>query len=364
MLFLSCAVLALVPEYLIRSNLDIMYLFYNHFTTYFGDLWYCWNNYLTIGFPYPREYPSGIQLLFRGLFIIPGLKSNYNLYMMIISSILAVCAIVIAWIIYTIAAEDDVAKSRVYLVWLLSPAYLFYGLLNLDFLAILTMLLAYYYFRKNKYILSGVMLAIGMTIKVFPIFILPVLFFSCGWNKRLRLLASTVVTWLVFNIPLMIADFGAWSFPYMWQSHDNYAKSMSDGSWLWLVNTFLSNFNLGHLTGTLSFLLFIGLYIYLLKKNWHLALGNKLALVILVFLLTDRIYSPQYDLYLLPFLALSNIKISRKDFYTYFYLLEIPNFLLVFFCFYLKSTAPIALQVLLVCKYFALTMLLLGICVA
>lgn len=354
---LLITVLALLPQYVIRSNSDILYFFYNHFSTYFGDLWYCWNNYLHANFPYPREYPSGIQLLFQGLYLIPGVQGNYSLYMAIISIILVLTAMCCTLLIAKIADSYGINKSRIYLVYLLAPSYLFYGLLNLDFLAILPMLLSLYYFNEKRYVHSGVALAVGTFIKVFPVFILPILFFSCSRKRKIQLISAFIITTLVLNIPFIIVNFNAWSYPYIWQSQENFARTMSDGSWVWLLYYLLNTFNYGFLTGKLSFLIFIGSYFYFIRKNWNLSIPTKIALVMVLFLLTDRIYSPQYDLYLLPFIVLSNVKLSKNRFYLFFYLLEIPNVALVFFCFYLKSANPTLLQVLVFCKYFALVML-------
>lgn len=355
--FLIVTVLALLPQYIIRSNFDILYFFYNHFTTYFGDLWYCWNNYLHSGFPYPREYPSGIQILFQILYLIPGVRDNYNLYIAIISSILTIVAIFCTVLMVKIANNAGVNKARIYIIYLLAPSYLFYGLLNLDFLALLPMLLSLYFFNQKKYLSSSIALAVGTFIKLFPIFILPVLFFSCVKNKRVNFIVAFIIATLVLNIPFMIADFGAWSYPYIWQAQENYARSMGDGSWMWVVYYLLNTFNHGYLTGKISLVIFAGSYFYFMRKNWNLSIYQKIAMVMVLFLLTDRVYSPQYNLYLLPFLALCNFRLKANKFFIYFYLLEFANVALVFFCFYLKNSNQPLLQTLVLCKYFALIMI-------
>ena len=345
------AFLALIPEYLIRHNLDTLYLVYTNFSTYFGDLHYCFYNYWSHGFSYPREYPSGIQLLFRILYLIPEVRTNYTLYMATICSILSICALAITYILYKLVCKTHGDTSKVWLLWILAPSYLFYGLINLDFLVILPMLLSYYSFTNNRNIQSGIWLAIGTTIKVFPIFILPVLFFST--NRKKQLAISFILTWLILNIPFMVSDFGAWNFPYLWQIQENFAKTSSDGSWTWIIYQLFNHFGIGGLSGKVSLLLFAIGYIYFcLIKYRNSTLTQKLTGVLIIFLLTDRVYSPQYNLYLLPFLALVDYKVSRK----YFYLLEIPNLIQVLFCFYLKDHS-IFLQTLLIIKYFALIML-------
>jgi len=350
-LIIIASILALIPEYIIRSNINILYFFYNHFTTYFGDLWYCWNNYLANGFPYPREYPSGIQLLFRLLFIIPGIKGSLPLYMLTISIILAIIAIIITSLLIKLSPVN--LRYKIWLYWILAPSYLFFGLLNLDFLAIVTMVIAYYYFLANKFVYSSIALALGMIIKVFPVFLLPMLFFACPRQHKLKLVATFFIAIVIFNFPFIYTDYQAWSFPYLWQIQQNYARTMQDGSWMWIIFKLFNHFGVGNLAGKFSLLLFICGYFYCAYKYNHLPLARKLLLVIMLFILTDRVYSPQYNLYLLPFLVLVDYKIDWK----YFYLLELPNFFQGFFLFYIKDHSYL-LQSIIFIKYFAIIMLL------
>lgn len=347
------AALALLPEYLSRSTIDMTWVMYNHFSTYAGDLWYCWNNYLSKGFPYPREYPAGIQILFKLLFKIPSVQFDYTFYMAIISSILSIVALLITYTLYKLIQESHGDIKRLWIFWILSPSFLFYGLLNLDFLAIITMLLSYVAFIRKKHITCGIWLAIGTTIKVFPIFMAPLFFFSCTTKQKTQLVISFILTWALANIPFMLTDMGAWLFPYMWQIQENFSRTSQDGSWTWVLYVLFDHFGIGKWSGKVSLVLFAAGYAYFcLFKYRHLPLTRRLAGVMMLFILTDRIYSPQYNLYLLPFLVLVDYKVNRK----YFYIFEILNMLQVFFCFYLKAHT-IDLQILVAIKYIALIML-------
>ncbi len=93
-----------------------------------------------------------------------------------------------------------------------------------------------------------------------------------------------------------------------------------------------------------------------MKYFWHLSLIRRLTVIILLFLLTDKVYSPQYNLYLLPFLVLLDFQIKLR----WFYLLEIPNFIQVFFLFAIKQQ-PILLQGIIFIKYFALIAILISV---
>ena len=74
--------------------------------------------------------------------------------------------------------------------------------------------------------------------------------------------------------------------------------------------------------------------------------------MILIFLATDRIYSPQYNLYLLPFLAMADYRVKKGP----FYLLEIPNAIHILALFWLTSHLAL-FQSLIAGKYIAIVWL-------
>ena len=348
-LILLLTLLALLPQYLIRCNLTVCWWFYEKLTTYYGDLWYCWNNYLSHGFPYPREYPSLIQQVFKLIALIPGIQQSYSYYLIFPVAILAACALLSSYFLYKL--QPSIKSLLIF--WIFAPSFLFYGLLNVDLLPIITIILSYYCFTREQKLAAILWLSLGTAIKVFPIFLLPVYLLSASKNQQIKLLIAFVGGWLILNIPFMLSDWGAWSFPYIWQIQSNFARSSEDGSWTWLVFRLFDHFGVGNWSGKVSLLIFAGSYFLILRKYWHLPLARKLMIVIILFLLTDRVYSPQYNLYLLPFLVLVDYKISLK----YFYLLELPNFVQGLFLFYMKQHT-ILLQGIIVFKYLALILLL------
>ena len=90
-----------------------------------------------------------------------------------------------------------------------------------------------------------------------------------------------------------------------------------------------------------------------LKKLKTKSMVAQLVTVLILFLLTDRIYSPQYHLYLLPFLVLLPYQINKIA----FYLVEIINVAIVFFLFKLFDNL-VLLQILVFLRYFLLIALL------
>ncbi|MCE1247223.1 MAG: hypothetical protein LWY06_11310 [Firmicutes bacterium] len=353
---------ALLPQYYIRSKYEIYMFLCDKYGTYPGDIWYCWNNYLEKGFAYPVEYPSGIQMLFKFIFKFKPQSLNYEGYTLGMSVFLGIFALISTLITYHIISTTHKKTWRIWVFWILAPTFLFYGLYNLDFLSVFTVIMAYYLFTEEEYYLSASVIAIGGALKVFPFFIAPLLFFQCPKKKRIPFTLTVILVWLAFNVPFMISDWGAWKFPYQWQITNNYAKSTDDGCVFWVVNNILliiqnwaevhlrsNSFLFGihtkltpyaHHMGKISLILYASLYFIFLRKKWNLPLAHRMAGIMILFLLTDRIYSPQYNLYLLPFLALADFSFRNKKekigFYVAFYIAEIINIVHVIFLFKLR----------------------------
>lgn len=375
----AASFIALVPQYYFRSTYSVYMDLSAKWGTYPGDLWYCWNNYLSVGFPYPREYPAGIQMIFRFIHRIKPPDLTFEGYMLAISLFMALFGVLTTYIIYHLVQTTHKKSWKVWVFWILSPSFLWYGIYNVDFITVFTIMLAYYLFVEEEYYLSAAIIALGTAMKVFPVFFAPLFMFQCPkaelteWmNKKIDSMSDIlkkmlqgvfvhryriisflvfVFIWLAFNIPFMAVDMEAWRYPYRWQIENNFAKSSHDGSIFWVVHHYLekaeryANKNLepqsflGQLhkkavpyrfhIGKISLLLYGLLYLWFLKKKWHLPFVRRCIGIVILFLLTDRIYSPQYNLYLLPFLALADYKFTSKfNGYMYlflFYLMEIPN---------------------------------------
>lgn len=349
LIIITLALISLLPQYLCRMSLSNLYWNYNYFSTYFGDLWYCWNNYLSKGFNYPVEYPAGMQLIFELIAKIPNIQNNYDHYMLVISSIITVTGISCSLLLYVSGTK----LNKIIYGWIFAPSFIFYSLYNVDLIPILSIILSYYLQQRGKPQFAILSLAIGTVIKVFPIFLLPIFLLENSNKQRLKLIIIFILTWLACNLNLMLTDWGRWIYPYLWQIQENFAKTNHDGSWTWLVYVLFDHFGIGTWSGKVSLLLFALSYFYLIRQKSHWLLARKLTCVMILFLLTDRIYSPQYNLYLLPCLVLLDYKVNWR----YFYLLEIPNFCQGFFLFAVKNH-PWMLQSIIIIKYIALLLLL------
>lgn len=338
-------ILACLPAYFIRFNEQIFNWLYQNFGTYPSDLWNFFANYLQRGLQYPPEYPVGLRFFYE---IFGFYKyNNYFDFFSVNCVILILFACGITYLLAEIVKKSQKSvwkMDNIWYFWILAPSFLFYGLYNYDLPVVFLIVLATYLFLDKKYSLAIISLAIGTVVKVFPIFLLPIFILKSPRKDWLKLFVIFCVIVLCCNLPYMLSNFDTWIYPYVWQISQNISYSAKAGTYWWIFYPIFGN-NIG----IVSLLLFVILYFIVWKKMKDAPFINICIAVIIIFLATDRIYSPQYNLYLLPFLALASYKIDKKWFYS----LEIVNVLHVAAFFYLIEHV-VLLQSLIAIKYIAL----------
>ncbi len=337
---------AMIPAFLIRFKESIYMWWFLNFSTYPGDLWNFFFNYLKKGMVYPPEYPTGLRFFYE--FMGFNTYENYTVFFIVNHIILLGFALGTTYLLYRLLKERGHELRRLWYFWILAPSFIFYGTINYDLPVVFLIVLSVFLFSKEKYYQSVFWLALGVVVKVFPVFLLPLFIWKAPKELRIKLfvLFGTVV--LALNLPYMLTDFKAWIFPYVWQISSNISKGPDQGTYWWLIYPLTGKF-----TGWLSLILFGGFYWYTCAKMKKAHFFDLCLNVIFLFLLTDRIYSPQYNLYLLPFLVLATYPAHKKT----FYFMDVLNVIIVLFCFILKEH-PLFLQIFVMLRYIALIILL------
>lgn len=334
----------LIPSFIIRVNFDAAMKLYVKFGTYLSDLWNFYANYLGKGLHFPPEYPIGIRWMFETFHFYQ--IDRYSTFIFINFLFLAGCAIITTYFLYLIIRQDMSFRtesadgtllvrnpsrphfSNIWYFWILAPSFIFYGIYNYDLPTVMLAIISYYFFTRQKFDFSSIFLALGAAFKFFPIYLLPIFIINTPAGKRFRYILIFTAIIIAANLPYMISNFDQWIYPYVWQISNNISVSAQNQTFWWLIYPIT-----GKLTGFLSLGLFGGLYCYILYKLRKSNIIFQIIAILILFLLTDRIYSPQYNLYLLPFLALASYKIKKLIFYP----MEILNVSVVFFFFWLTK---------------------------
>lgn len=193
----------------------------------------------------------------------------------------------------------------------LAPAVIASLFINWDMWAVVSTLLAIYYFDKKKYEASGIWLGISIATKFFPIVLLlpiAIIFYRSSQMRLMyRYLFTTAIFWGAINIPIALTHFDGWLRFFKL----NLERGADFGS-IWYALSLL-DIKIPHLdliNPLLSIALFIGLAIYLLKLPSTPNLAAIALFALVIFTTVGKVYSPQYILWLTPLavIALQNSK--------------------------------------------------------
>lgn len=349
-------ILATITIILIGSIPHVDYMWFVNATKWYpGDIWYVYDHYIVKGCDYPIEYPSLMRVFVQVMNTVT--KSNYVKYLWTTIYFLLPFAVGTSLIIFNVLNKQKSPEKNIWKYWLLAPTFIIVSTINYDHFVVFSVILSFYLAQSGKRMIAAVILGIGTAFKVFPCFFFPlILAMEKDYKEMAKMVAAFAGVWLYLNLPYMICAPGgikSWLFPYIWQATNNYAKGPQDGVIWWPFFKYLGKTSCSAcLLFTLLGILFIAFKAHQrgdLKENiWQWGRG-----IALLFVFFDKVYSPQYNLYLLPFIALSKDLISIPVFYA----MEIPNALEIMFLYWLKDH-PIYQQILVVIKYSALVVLM------
>ena len=209
-----------------------------------------------------------------------------------------------------LAATSLTVRGRTWdgLLLAASPAVLLASFINWDWLAIAFTALALLAWSRRYPAWAGVALGLGVASKFYPLLLLGPLFVLCLRDKRLAafgtMLATAVGTWLIINVPFMIVNFEGWSYFFRFS-----AERVHDFGSIWLM---LDKVGLGLGTETSDVFAFVSLVVLCLGIAvliWLAPTRPRVAqvsfLVVAAFLLTNKVYSPQFVLWLIPLAVLA-----------------------------------------------------------
>lgn len=217
----------------------------------------------------------------------------------------AVCALASTWLLAGVTRRRpwDAAAFAA------SPTLLLTGLVNWDLLAVVTVCAALWAWSRDRPVLTGVMIGLGTAIKLYPLFLLGGILVICVRRRRLPDLGQAVVAaalaWAVVDAPAYVTGPEQWKVFWSFNSH-----RLSDlGSlWLLLADTTHTAFT-AHTINTVSWAFFGAWCCGVLAISLRAPVTPRLAqlgyLVVVGFLLVNKVYSPQYVLWLLPLAVLA-----------------------------------------------------------
>ena len=140
------------------------------------------------------------------------------------------------------------------------------------------------------------------------------------WSAKIKALCSFVATTLIINLPFIIINKNAW-----WYFFGYNATRTSNNDSIWTIARYMAGELNVSIINAISGALFIIGFLFVLWFWRHESLLKLAAATTILFFLCNKVFSPQYVLWLLPFFVL--LGTSQR---TWFYILEFSN-LVTFF---------------------------------
>jgi uncharacterized membrane protein len=261
-------------------------------------------------FPYAEadnEYPVGTGLL-MGLTALPA--SNESHYLLINELVLSLAALVIALVLHRLVGGRA-------LFFTAAPALAAYSFLNWDLFAIALSVGAVAALLSSRDRLAGALAGLGAAAKVFPAFLVPgfVLERVRAGDRRagLRVALWAALAWIALNAPIALVR------PSRWSSFFRFNSSRAvDPASLWGLGCTRRMTGVcleARWVNVASFVLFVtGAVVVWTQRarrepdfpRWTFAFP-----LMVLFLLTNKVYSPQYSLWLVPWFALVLPDVTR-----------------------------------------------------
>jgi uncharacterized membrane protein len=193
-----------------------------------------------------------------------------------------------------------------------APVLILAGTVNWDLLAVAAAVLAVLAWARDRPLVTGVLIGVGTAAKLFPLLLLLPLFLLCLRRREMgpftRAAAGAAGAWVLLNLPVLLAHPDGWM--EFWRF--NAGRGAEFGSlWYALEGFGLSVPAVNAVALAVFGALLAGTAALTLRARRPLDLAQLACLVVGAFLLTNKVYSPQYALWLLPLVVIARGRVRR-----------------------------------------------------
>lgn len=242
----------------------------------------------------------------------PEVDQEQTIFLLVNALGFAALALVATWLLsraHPVRPWDAAAFA-------LSPTLMLTGLINWDLIAVALVAGALWAWSRDRPLLTGILIGLGTAAKLYPLFLLGGLLVICLRRRRpgdLSLaIVGAAVAWLLANLPAYLLGKEQWE--VFWSFN---AERTADLGSVWMLIDQAGDVGFSaHTINLWSWIIFgawcAGVFVIGMTAGRSIrpeAVVPRLAqlgyLIVAGFLLVNKVYSPQYVLWLLPLAVLA-----------------------------------------------------------
>jgi len=218
------------------------------------------------------------------------------------------------WIV-TVLATARTARRRAWdgAMVALAPGMVLAGFINWDMWAVALLALGMYFFSRNHLLLAGLFIGLGTATKLYPVLILGAVLLLALRTGKIRAFLLTAgaaaLTWLAVNLPAAAGDPAGWKYFYQFTqsrpagySSAWFGYNLVAGRLGW---TPLDAATINALAMNVFLLVCVLIALLALTAPRRPRFAQLVFLIVAAFILTNKVYSPQFVIWLIPLLALA-----------------------------------------------------------
>ncbi|GAA1358790.1 glycosyltransferase family 87 protein [Streptomyces beijiangensis] len=234
-----------------------------------------------------------------------SMQHREQVYWMVNAGMLMICTAVIA----VCVARTHRRRPWDALLLALAPAFALTSTINWDLFAVALTAAAMLMWSRSRPLAFGILIGLATAAKLYPVLILGPVLLLCWragkWRPFLTALLGAVVAWAAVNVPVAVGASDGWTKFYTFSQE----RGVDFGSF-WLIIQQRTNKGLDvPMVNAVSELLMVvaclGLTALALMAPRRPRLAQLVFLVVAAFILVNKVYSPQYVLWLIPLAALA-----------------------------------------------------------
>lgn len=240
-----------------------------------------------------------------------SIQFREQIYWLVNAGMLMVCAAVIA----VCVVRTHRRRPWDGLLVALAPAFALTATINWDLLAVALTAAGMLMWSRSRPLVAGVLIGLATAAKLYPVLLLGPLLVLCwragAWRAFGRSLAGAASSWLLVNLPVMIAynEHTGLHLREGWAKFYTFSQERPvDFGSVWLLISQRTGNPLENANTYATLLMLLGcagIGLLTLHAPRRPRFAQLAFLVVALFILTNKVYSPQYVLWLIPLAALA-----------------------------------------------------------